>query len=120
MGNKIFENAMEEILRESPPIDYSLPLEVIFTGESVEDYGGPRWEVLGMVLHEIRVELFKEENDGHVLSEKQESIGNWHYFGAGLFFGKCAKCSQKLNKILETDHFAPCSGDSGNTISCRS
>ncbi|KAL9977648.1 hypothetical protein ACROYT_G015077 [Oculina patagonica] len=56
---------MEEILWESPPIDYSLPLEVIFTGDTIEDYGSPRREVLGMALREIRDQLFKGEDDRH-------------------------------------------------------
>ena len=50
-----------------------------------------------MVLRVIRDQLFKEEADGHVLLEKQESIGNRHYFGAGLFFGKFAKPKTQRN-----------------------
>ncbi len=100
LRSQIFDDAMEEILRESPPIDYSLPLEVTFTGEGAQDYGGPRREFLGLVLRQIQDRLFKEEEeDGYVLLEKQESIGNNHYFGAGLFFGKCSMTSAQLYAI---------------------
>ena len=64
---RLFDDAMEEILRDDPPaIDFSVPLEVIFTGEGSQDYGGPRREFLDMVMREIRDKLFKEEGEGYV------------------------------------------------------
>ena len=72
---RLFDDAMEKILRDDPPaIDFSVPLEVIFTGEGSQDYGGPR-EFLGMVMREIRDKLFKEEGEGYVFFEKKRSIG---------------------------------------------
>ena len=73
---RLFDDAMEEILRDDPlAIDFSVPLEVIFTGEGAQDYGGPRREFLGMVMREIRDKLFKEEGEGYVFFEKKRSIG---------------------------------------------
>ena len=67
MTFKITLNCVEEILRDDPlAIDFSVPLEVIFTGEGAQDYGGPRREFLGMVMREIRDKLFKEEGEGYV------------------------------------------------------
>ena len=41
---RLFDDAMEKILRDDPPaIDFSVPLEVIFTGEGSQDYGGNFW-----------------------------------------------------------------------------
>ena len=34
--------------------DRSTPLEVTFNGESAEDYGGPRRELLSAIVKEIR------------------------------------------------------------------
>ena len=46
---RLFDDAMEEILRDDPPaIDFSVPLEVIFTGEGSQDYGGPRREFFSL------------------------------------------------------------------------
>ena len=40
---RLVDDAMEEILREDPPaIGFSVPLDVIFTGEGAQDYGDPR------------------------------------------------------------------------------
>ena len=86
----LFNDAMEEILREDV-IDYSLPLEVFFTGEGARDYGGPRREFLGSIMRELRDRLFSEQNDGCHLSEDQAALEKRHYFGAGLFFGKFEK-----------------------------
>lgn len=37
---RLFDDAMEEILRDDPPaIDFSVPLEVIFTGEGAQENG---------------------------------------------------------------------------------
>ena len=89
---RLFDYAMEEILRDDPPaIDFSVPLEVIFTGEGAQDYGGPRREFLGMVMREIRDKLFKEEGEGYIIFEKKEALDRKHYYRAGLFFGKYAK-----------------------------
>ena len=89
---RLFDDAMEEILRDDPPaIDFSVPLEVIFTGEGAQDYGGPRREFLGMVMREIRDKLFKEEGEGYIIFEKKEALDRKHYYRAGLFFGKYAK-----------------------------
>ena len=89
---RLFDDAMEEILRDDPPaIDFSVPLEVIFTGEGAQDYGGPRREFLGMVMREIRDKLFKEEGEGYVIFEKKEALDRKQCYGAGLFFGKYAK-----------------------------
>ena len=75
---RLFDDAMKEILRDDPPaIDFSVPLEVIFTGEGAQDYGGPRREFLGMVMREIRDKLFKEEGEGYIIFEKKKHwIGN--------------------------------------------
>lgn len=82
---------MEEILREDPPaIDCSVPLEVIFTGEGAQDYGGPRQEFLGMVMREIRDKLFKEKGGGYIIFEKKEALDRKQYYGAALVFGKHA------------------------------
>ena len=83
----LFHDAMEEVLREDL-IDYSLPLEVTFTGESAQDYGGPRRQFLGSIMREIRDRLFLEQNEELLLSEDLAALENQHYFGAGLFFGK--------------------------------
>ncbi|XP_068689839.1 uncharacterized protein [Montipora foliosa] len=82
----LFHDAMEEVLREDV-IDYSLPLEVTFTGESAQDYGGPRRQFLGSIMREIRDRLFLEQNHELLLSEDLAALENQHYFGAGLFFG---------------------------------
>ncbi|XP_067027133.1 uncharacterized protein [Acropora muricata] len=82
----LFHDAMEEVLREDL-IDYSLPLEVTFTGESAQDYGGPRRQFLGSIMREIRDRLFLEQNEELLLSEDLAALENQHYFGAGLFFG---------------------------------
>lgn len=85
---RLFDDAMEKILRDDPPaIDFSVPLEVIFTGEGSQDYGGPRREFLDMVMREIRDKLFKEEGEGYVIFEKKEALDRKQYYGAGLFFG---------------------------------
>lgn len=85
---RLFDDAMEEILREDPPaIDCSVPLEVIFTGEGAQDYGGPRQEFLGMVMREIRDKLFKEKGGGYIIFEKKEALDRKQYYGAALVFG---------------------------------
>lgn len=85
---RLFDDAMKEILRDDPPaIDFSVPLEVIFTGEGAQDYGGPRRKFLGMVMRDIRDKLFKEEGEGYVIFEKKEALNRKHFYGAGLIFG---------------------------------
>ena len=51
---------MEKTLREDV-IDYSLPLEVIFTGEGARDYGGPWRQFLGFIMRELCERLFLEQ-----------------------------------------------------------
>ena len=93
----LFDDAMEEILRDDPAaIDLSVPLEVNYTGEGAQDYGGPRREFLGMVMREIRDKLFKEEGEGYIIFEEKEALVRKHYYGAGLFFGKYAKPTETL------------------------
>ena len=71
---------MEEILREDlPVIDFSVPSEVIFTGDSTQDYGGPSWEFLGMIMCEICDKLFKEEGESYINSEDKEALDRKQY-----------------------------------------
>ena len=83
----LFHDAMGAVLRKDV-IDYSLPLEVTFTGESAQDYGRPRRQFLGSIMREIRDRLFLEQNDELRLSEDLAASENQHHFGAVLFFGK--------------------------------
>ena len=78
---------MDEMLRDDLT-DYSLPLEVTFTGESALDLGGPRREFLGAVMRDIRDKLFTEQQEGYVLFEDLAALEKRYYFGAGLIFGK--------------------------------
>ena len=50
--------------------------------------GGPRWQLLGCIRHEIRDRLFLEQNDNLLLLKDLVALENQHYFRAGLFFGK--------------------------------
>lgn len=103
----LFDDAVEEILREDlPVIDFSVPSEVIFTGDSTQDYGGPSWEFLGMMMHEICDKLFKEEGESYINSEDKEALDRKQYYGAGLFFGKYAKPIDKPTSFhLGTQEF---------------
>ena len=83
----LFHDAMEEVLREDL-IDYSLPLEVTFTGESAQDYGGPRRQFLGSIMREIRDRLFLEQNDELLLSEDLAATLLWSSFLVNLQYGR--------------------------------
>lgn len=61
-------------------------LEVTFTGEIAQDFGGPRREFLGVVMQEIRGKLFSEQQEGCVIFKDLAASEKRHYFGASLFF----------------------------------
>ena len=84
----IYEDGMDELLSGTSP-DYSIPLEVTFTGECAQDLGGPRKEFLGAMMREIRFKLFTEK-DGEgtfVLRDDMIAVNRMHYLGAGIIFG---------------------------------
>ena len=86
----LYYDAMEEILFEgSAPVDRSLPLEVIFTGEHARDFGGPRKEFLSNMLRLIKEKLCVEnkEEGGFVLVDNVTARTNRFYYGAGIIFG---------------------------------
>ena len=80
---------MSELVTTPPIQDVSYPLEVTFTGENAEDYGGPRKEFFGCVLRSIRDKLFFDTGNGeYKLTKDLTALTENHYFGAGLIFGK--------------------------------
>ncbi|CAB4025573.1 G2 M phase-specific E3 ubiquitin- ligase [Paramuricea clavata] len=86
----LYYDAMEEILFEgSAPVDRSLPLEVIFTGEHGRDFGGPRKEFFSNMLRLIKEKLCVEnkEEGGFVLVDNVTARTNRFYYGAGIIFG---------------------------------
>ena len=76
--------------------DLSVPLEVTFTGECAEDYGGPRRELLTLMIREIHERLFVKSGEGsscYTLTDNTVHADKKCYFGAGLIFGKTFTCS---------------------------
>ena len=57
----VYEDGMDELLSGSSP-DYSLPLEVTFTGECAQDMGGPQKEFLGAIMREVKFKLLTEKD----------------------------------------------------------
>lgn len=83
----LFMDAMDELI-DQDNFDFSLPLEVTFTGESAEDYGGPRKEFLGEAMRETRDRLFQDDGFGHqIIKDEVSCLQKKHYFGGGLIFG---------------------------------
>ena len=85
--SNLFEDAVDELLGAEER-DFSVPLEVTFTGECAEDYGGPRREFLGAMIREIKERLFQDVNNGFMLTQDIVSVSKKYYFCAGLVFGK--------------------------------
>ena len=115
----IYEDAMDEVLCGTDP-DYSIPLQVTFTGECAQDMGGPRKEFLGAIMREIKSRLF-EEMSGEttfVLRDDVVAVDRMHFFGAGIIFGKkhnrkiiankklrCICACNKLEKKIKSLNF---------------
>ena len=85
----IFRDEMDELLGGTE-CDPSLPLEITFTGECVQDLGGPRKEFLGAMIRNIKDKLFvaNQEDSTFNLHNDIVSENSRHYYGAGLIFGK--------------------------------
>lgn len=97
---------MDELIPGASERDLSFPLEVTFTGECADDYGGPRREFLGIVVREIRERLFVEASDGedgYQLTQDMTAEYNNYYFGAGLLFGKNLYISNTIS-VHRTSH----------------
>ena len=95
----LFEDAMDEILSADNDQDLSVALEVMFAGECAQDYGGPRRELLTLMIREIHERLFVksgEGSSGYTLTENTVHADKKCYFGAGLIFGKTFTCSWHL------------------------
>jgi hypothetical protein len=79
----VYEDGMDELLSDTNH-DYSLPLDVTFTGELALDMGGPRKEFLAAMMRQIQEKLFMQ-NDGEntfVLHENETAENKSHYLGA--------------------------------------
>ena len=85
----LYEDGMDELLTNTDH-DYSLPLDIMFTGEMAQDLGGPRKEFLAAIMHQIKDKFFMQ-NDNEatfVLHEYEAAENSSHYLGAGLILGK--------------------------------
>ena len=83
----LFDDAMEEILAESPPPIWNVPLDVTFYGEQAQDFGGPRREFLTLMLHEVRDRLFEDTGNGYDLAYSDAHFTRRHYYAAGVITG---------------------------------
>lgn len=86
----IFDDGMGELLAESPPPVFNIPLETTFYGEKAQDYGGPRKEFLSAMCREIKDRLFKKSDDGegYTLAFSDYHFTRQHYYGAGIVTGQ--------------------------------
>ncbi|XP_028412925.1 uncharacterized protein LOC114535799 [Dendronephthya gigantea] len=93
---------MDEILGQE--WDFSLPLEVTFSGELAQDYGGPRKEFLGIAIRETRNRLFEDDGHGHyVIKDNVAHTLKNYYLGGGLIFGFCLLQGGPLPSFLQED-----------------
>ena len=85
----MYEDGMNELLG-GRNYDYSLPLDVTFSGELVQDMGGPRKEFLSAMMRDIKGRLFEqvEGEDAFILTSNEGTERKSHYLGAGLIFQK--------------------------------
>ena len=84
----LFQDGMDELL-QGEVNDYSLPLDVTFTGELAEDMGGPRKEFLTTMMRLIKEKLFRSEGEQTlVLFEDETAAKKSYYLGAGVIFGE--------------------------------
>jgi hypothetical protein len=85
----VYEDGMDELLSDTNH-DYSLPLDVTFTGELALDMGGPRKEFLAAMMRQIQEKLFvqNDRENTFVLHENETAENKSHYLRAGLIFGK--------------------------------
>ncbi|CAB4029344.1 G2 M phase-specific E3 ubiquitin- ligase, partial [Paramuricea clavata] len=115
----LFEDGMDELLGGMGH-DPSLPLEVTFTGECARDLGGPRKELLGAMVREIKDCLFVDNGDStYILREDVVAENRRHYFGAGLVFGYSILQGGPLPSFMQENLLSKLFGDTdGQVLSC--
>ena len=83
----MYEDGMDELLGGR---NYDYDLDVTFSGELVQDMGGPRKEFLSAMMRDVKRRLFEqvEGEDAFILTNNEATERKSHYLGAGLIFGK--------------------------------
>jgi hypothetical protein len=72
----LYQDGMDELLANTEQ-DYSLPLDVTFTGEMAQDHGGPRKEFLTAMMRQIKDKLFmQKENDTTFILHEYDAAEN--------------------------------------------